>query len=96
MVIFSIGLLTLKKWAIQGFISLFWLAGIAWLWVVWYISCQLYSDPVSWWIAIAGISVLIYVFLAVGILFLSNTKVRALIHGKEAAAESTQEILDQL
>lgn len=70
-VVFSVGLLMQQKWAIQGFISLFWLGGIAWLGVVWYISRQLYSDPVSWWIAIGGISILIFAFLAVGILFLS-------------------------
>jgi len=95
-VIFSIGLLMLQKWAIQGFIGLFWLGGIAWLGVVWYISRQLYSDPVSWWIAIAGISVLVFTFLAVGILFLSNKKMLALIHGMEAAEENAREILDQL
>jgi len=93
-VVFSVGLLMLKKWAIQGFISLFWLAGIAWLGVVWYILRQAASDPTI--IAIAGFTVLIYVFLAVGILFLSNTRILAMIYRKEAAEESARDILDQL
>ncbi|NUO00418.1 MAG: hypothetical protein HUU01_07345 [Saprospiraceae bacterium] len=95
MMVFSIGLLMLKKWAIQGFIGLFWLLGIVWLGLLWYISRQAAGDPTHWPIALAGLTVLIYTFLAVGILFLSSSNILAVIYGKEAAEENTQNILDQ-
>lgn len=95
LIFLSIGLIAFQKWAINGFLLLFWLAGIAWLGGAYLIARETRFEGITVKILI-GSSILIYSALTSGILFLSSAQLRTLFYKKQMPEENTPDILDQL
>lgn len=94
LIILSIGLLTFQKWAILGFLGVFWLAGIAWVGVALRLAVDALYEPFVVH-GLIGFSVLIYAALLSGILLLNNGQVLKLFREKQALGENAHHILDQ-
>lgn len=91
----SVALLSLRKWAIWGFISVFWLIIIGWTVAIFLMIQSVNVRGFEEQMILAGLSVLIYAIAASAILFLSNKHVLRLFDGEGEAPDEFPDVLDR-